>query len=122
MFFSNLEFRLFKHDMPCASEEIIMAEVRRHTSEYVFHGANSILYKAHLMAEISLKVTNVFRSENLALFTVTSIHCIRKSTKKEAPKLDEIQNGKQHKIQGSNRSKDWEIELIEVWWKRKRVQ
>ena len=107
MFFSNLEFRLFKHDMPCASEEIIMAEVRRHTSEYVFHGVNSILHAAHLMAEILLKATNIFRSKNLALFTITSIHCIRKNTKKEAPKLDEIQNGKQHKIQGSNRSKDW---------------
>ena len=74
------------------------------------------------MAEILLKVSNVFHGGNLALFTVTSIHCIRKSTKKEAPKLDEIQNGTQHKIQGSNRSKDWEIELIEVWWKRKCVQ
>ena len=41
------------------------------------------------MAEILLKVSNVFRSENLALFTVTSIHCIRKRTKK----LDEIQTG-----------------------------
>ena len=34
------------------------------------------------MAGILLKVINVFRSENLALFTVTSSHCIRKSTKK----------------------------------------
>ena len=74
------------------------------------------------MAEILLKVANVFRSENLALFTVTSIRCIRKSTKKEAPKLDETQNGKQHQIQDSNWSKDWEIELIEVWWKRTCVQ
>ena len=59
------------------------------------------------MAEILLKVSNVFRSENLALLTVTNIHCIRKSTKNwMKSKLDEIQNGRQHKIQGSNRSKD----------------
>ena len=91
--------------MSCASEEI-MAEVRRHTSEHVFHDAHSVLYTVHPMAEILLKVANVFRSENLALFTVTSIRCIQKSTKKEAPKLDEIQNGKQHQIQDSNWSKD----------------
>ena len=33
------------------------------------------------MARILLKIINVFRSENLALFTVTSIHCIQSSTK-----------------------------------------
>ena len=71
-------------------------------ASYVFHDAHSVLYTAHPMAEILLKVSNVFRSENLALFTVISIHCIRKRTKK----LDEIQNGRQHKIQGSSRSKD----------------
>ena len=70
--------------MPCASEEIIMAEVGGHTSENdVFHDVNSILYTAYTMAVIFLKVINVFRSENLALFTVTSIHCIRKSIKKK---------------------------------------
>ena len=58
-----------------------MAEVRRHTNEYVFHHPHSVLYTATPMAKILLKVTNVVRSENLALFTVTSIHCIRKSTK-----------------------------------------
>ena len=35
------------------------------------------------MATILLKVIKVFRSENLALITVTSIHSIRKSTKKQ---------------------------------------
>ena len=35
------------------------------------------------MARILLKVVNVFRSENLALFVATSIHSIRKSTKKK---------------------------------------
>ena len=33
------------------------------------------------MAGILLNIINVFRRENLALFTVTRIHCIRKSTK-----------------------------------------
>ena len=34
--------------MPCASEEIIMAEVGGHTSENdVFHDVNSILYTAY---------------------------------------------------------------------------
>ena len=57
---------------------------RRDTSEHaVFHDVNSILYTAYPMAGILLKVINVFRSENLALFTVTSSHCIRKSTKKK---------------------------------------
>ena len=102
--YSYLELRVFKHDIPCASEEIIIY-VSTQVS-YVFHDAHSVLYTAHPMAEILLKVSNVFHGGNLALFTVTSIHCIRKSTKKEAPKLDEIQNGTQHKIQGSNRSKD----------------
>ena len=35
----------------------------------------------HTKAGILLKVFNVFRCENLALFTVTSIHSVRKSTK-----------------------------------------
>ena len=47
------------------------------------------------MARILLKVVNVFRSENLALFVATSIHSIRKSTKKkETPKQDGTQDGK----------------------------
>ena len=58
------------------------------------------------MGGILLKVINVFHGENLALFTVTSIHSIRKSTKKtETPKQDGTQDGKQQNIQGSNKSK-----------------
>ena len=37
----------------------------------------------HTKARILLKVFNVYRSENLALFTVTSICSIWKSTKKQ---------------------------------------
>ena len=33
------------------------------------------------MAGILLKIINIFRSKNLALIMVISIHCIRKSTK-----------------------------------------
>ena len=53
------------------------------------------------MAEILLKVSNVFRGENLALFTVTAFTAsenVQKNWMKS--KLDEIQNGRQHKIQG----------------------
>ena len=72
--------------MPCASEKIIMAEGSGHISEYVnvtnvFHGVNSFFYTVHPMARILLEVVNVFRSENLPLFTLTSIQSIRKSTK-----------------------------------------
>ena len=50
------------------------------------------------MARILLKVVNVFRSENLALFVATSIHSIRKSTKKKKlpnkmePKMESVGN------------------------------
>ena len=87
---------VFKHDMSCASEEI-MAEVRRHTSEHVFHDAHSVLYTVHPMAEILLKVANVFRSENLALFTVTSIRCIRKSTKNRCNTKQKATENSRHK-------------------------
>ena len=63
---------------------------RQDTSEHdVFHDVNSILYTGYPMARILLNVINVFCSENLALFTITSIHCIQKSKKKtETPKQD----------------------------------
>ena len=45
----NMKFRERKHDMSCAQENIIMAELNRHTSEHVnviniFHDLNSHLY------------------------------------------------------------------------------
>ena len=118
----NLKFCVSKHDMARASRKTIMADVSRHTNEHVnfvkiFHDVTS-----YSMAGILLKVINVFHGEDLALFTVTSIHSIWKSTKKtETPKQDGTQGGKQQKIQGSNRSKDREMELLnkEVWRKRK---
>ena len=92
------------------SEKIIMAKASGHISKHVnvinvFHYVNSILYT---VPRILLKVSNVFLRENLPLFTVTSIHSIQKKKKTETPK----QSGRQQKIQGSNRSKDREIELI----------
>ena len=87
-----------------------MAKASGHISKHVnvinvFHYVNSILYT---VPRILLKVSNVFLRENLPLFTVTSIHSIQKKKKTETPK----QSGRQQKIQGSNRSKDREIELI----------
>ena len=78
---------------------------RRHTSEDdFFHGVNSFLYKVYPMPGILLKVFNVFPSGN---FMITSIRCIRKSTKNRCNT-----DRKQQKIQDTNRSKDREIELI----------
>ena len=98
--------------MQCGSEKIIKAEVSGHASEHVniihvFHDINSILYTITNIPSnpgILLKVSHVFRSGNLPFFTLTSIHSIRKSTKKkkEIPK----QGGRQKKIKDSNRSKD----------------
>ena len=118
----------YVRNMLGASEKIIMAEVSGYVSELVnamnvLHNENSILYTAtniYHKAGILMKVSNVFRSENLALFTVTSIYSIWKSTKTETSKQD----GRQQKIQGSNRSKDRAIQLInkEIWRKRKGIQ
>ena len=66
-----------------------MAEVSRYINdhEYVindFHDVNSNFYTVtniYPQVEIFLKGINVFRSENVCLFTVTSIHNIQKSTK-----------------------------------------
>ena len=49
------------------------------------------------------------KTQPYALFKVTSIHNIQKT---ETPKQDGAQDRKQQKIQGSNRSKDGEMELI----------
>ena len=74
--------------MPYVLEEIIIAEVGRHTSEHdFFQDLNSILYTANLMNGTLLKVIDVFCNENLALFTVTSIHGIQKSTKNRNTKI-----------------------------------
>ena len=104
-----LKFKMFiwnvKHDMPCALEKIIMVEVSEHTSEHI----NSVLYMLHHLAGVLLKVANAFHSENLALFTKTSIQSIQKSTQK---RNSETKYGKEQKNQSSSRSKDREIKLI----------
>ena len=94
-----------------------MAEVSGHTSKdvnvtNVFHDVNSILCTAYLVARHLPKVINVSHVENLDLLTVTSIHSIRKNRKRETLKQSGTQDGKQQKIQGSNRLKDRQIELI----------
>ena len=73
--------------MPRALKKTIMVEVSRYVSEQenvinVFHGVN--LNKIYPKAWIN--VITIFCSENLALFTFTSIHSIRKSIKIECSK------------------------------------
>ena len=59
------------------------------------------------------KVANVFRSENLASFTVASIHRIRKSTKNRNSETRwKVTEDSRLQLQGSNSSKDGKIELI----------
>ena len=66
-----------------------MAEVSGHISEHVMlsifcNDINSILYTVtniHPKNRILLKFSNMFCSENLALFKVTSIHSTRKCMK-----------------------------------------
>ena len=68
---------------------------RRHTSEDdFFHGVNSFLYKVYPMAGILLKVFNVFPSGN---FMVTSIRCIRKSTKNRCNTKQKATENSRHK-------------------------
>ena len=86
---------------------MIMAEVSGHTSKDVnVTNVNLILCTAYLVARHLLKVINVSHRENLDLLTVTSIHSIRKNRKRQTPKQSGTQDGKQQKIQGSNRLKD----------------
>ena len=134
---TNLKFRVWKHDLPCALEKTIMAEVSRRTSERVnvinvFHGVNLILYTVaniYPMAGSFLNAINVFCSEKLALFTFTSIHSIKKAQKQKLwnNKMKVLnrsnRNNRRFKaVHGSNRSKGREIELInrEVWRNRKK--
>ena len=77
----NLKFCLSKHDMACASRKTIMADVSGHTSEHVNLVNIFLDVTSYSMAGILLKVINVFRGEDSALFTVTRIRSILKSTK-----------------------------------------
>ena len=63
-----------------------MVGVSRHISEHVnvinnFHDVNSFLHTTHPITRILLKILNVLRGKNEALFMVSSIHSIGKSTK-----------------------------------------
>ena len=75
-----------KHDISCASEKKNHGRSKQayKWASDVFHDLNSILYTVsniHPKAGVSLKVGNVFLSENLALFSVSRIFSIWKSTK-----------------------------------------
>ena len=60
----------------------------------VSHNVNSVLCPLHLLVGDSPKVINVFGSEHLALFIVTSIQNTRKSTKTETLKQSMKSNKK----------------------------
>ena len=83
--------------MSRVSEKLIMAEVSGHISEHLhfirfFHDVDSILYMLtdiHTKARILLKDFNVFRSENLALYTVTAFIASEKVQKTETEKQKE---------------------------------
>ena len=117
---------MWKHDMPCVSEKIILAEVSEYIRQHVnviniVHKINSILYTVTSIEPktgILLKVINVFHSRNLALFIVTNIHSTRRSAKNR-----NSETRWKVKIQGSNRSNDKDIELInlKVWRKIKKL-
>ena len=85
----NLEFRVWKHDVLCALEKIVMVEVSGHTSKHVivisvFHDVNSTLWKVTSInhkAEVLLKVDNGLYNVNVTLFMGTSILNIPKSTR-----------------------------------------
>ena len=71
----------------------------------VFHDVSSVLYTEtkFTKAGILIKVINVFCSENVNLFTVTSVHGIRKSQKK--PRNSETIWKVTQNIQGCKRLK-----------------
>ena len=83
--YSNLKSRMWKHDMPCTSEKIIMAEVSGQTSKNVnvknvFHNANSILYTAHpaVCVSVSLCVSlSLSLSPSLRIFHKANYSKIR---------------------------------------------
>ena len=85
--------------MPSALEKTIIAEVREHISECVnvinvFQGVHLILYAVtniYPKTGILLECYQYFRSENIFVLMLTSIHSIRKSTKtKNANQQDEM--------------------------------
>ena len=87
--YCHLKFPVWNHSMPCALEKTIMVEVSGHVSKlvnviFVFQDVSSVLCTVttiHPKVRMLQKVITVFQHENLALFTVTSICSIRKSTK-----------------------------------------
>ena len=121
IFYCNLKFHVWKYDMSCASEKIIMVEVSGQTSGcYVFRDVNSILFTAHPMTVIWLNVLNVFHGEKSALFTVTSIHSIPKSTKNRNSETKWNPRRKATENSTLKQVKNREIELInKKAWRRK---
>ena len=92
--YSSLKSRVWKHHMPCPLEKTIITEIRGHTSEHVyviivFHDVNLLkCYDCFSCCKFverpgfywKLSLFSVVKTY-LALFTLNSIHNIRKSTK-----------------------------------------
>ena len=131
--YCHLKFCVWNQDMPCALEKTIMAEVSGLINNLVnviivFHDVRSVFYTVTIIqpkAGMLRKVITVFQRENLALFTVTSIHSIRKSKKHRSSNKTRwkvAEDTRLHKAQTDQ--KDRGIELInkELWRKRKGAQ
>ena len=115
----NLKFCVWKQDMPCASEKIIIAEVR--------DDANS-KWECECFKYFSWCKLNLIQGTTHAgvllsywcflWWKLSLIHCnqhsqhLKKYKKTKTLKQDRIQYGKQQKIQSSNRSKERELNLI----------
>ena len=111
--YCHLKFCVWNQDMPCALEKTIVAEKSGLINNLVnviivFHDVRSVFYTVTIIqpkAGMLRKVVTVSQRENLALFTVTSIHSTRKS-KKQKLKQNKMKSGRRCKAaQGSNRSK-----------------
>ena len=95
----------------CVSEKLIKAEVSGHIREHlhvinIFIDVNSILYmltNIHTKSRILLKVFNVFRSENLALYAVT-VFIVSEKVQRNRNSETQKQKERRQKIQDSDRS------------------
>ena len=115
----NLKFRMWKHDMPCVLQKVIMTEVSGHKN--VFHDVSSILYMVtniYPKAEILLKCYQCF-----LFWKLIFIHVKQHSQhpKKRKSRKSMKGNGRFKAARSLNRSKDTQIELTnkEIWRKRK---
>ena len=128
---NNLKFRVWKHDMPCALEKIIMAELSGHISKYVnFIKCVSGLKLNLIHSNQHLPQGRDF-TRMLLIFLWWKFNLIHAYQHSQHPKKHKNRNSETTRgkvsnrrfkaVQGSNRSKGTEIEVInkDVWRKRK---